>query len=58
MPFVATLCGVPGWWLGKSPWLQSVWLESEVAIGDLVQSALSDAGPNLNTGLLPQPALA
>ena len=39
-----------GQWLGKSPWLQSVWFVDEragdVAIGDLVQAELVEAGPN------------
>ncbi|WP_324826939.1 tRNA (N6-isopentenyl adenosine(37)-C2)-methylthiotransferase MiaB [Qipengyuania zhejiangensis] len=36
----------PGQWLGKSPWLQSVWFEGDVAIGDLVEVDLLEAGPN------------
>lgn len=36
----------PGQWLGKSPWLQSVWFEGEAAIGDLVEVTLAAAGPN------------
>jgi len=36
----------PGQWLGKSPWLQSVWFEGEAAIGDLVTVELAEAGPN------------
>ncbi|WP_379920876.1 tRNA (N6-isopentenyl adenosine(37)-C2)-methylthiotransferase MiaB [Erythrobacter sp. R86502] len=40
----------PGQWLGKSPWLQSVWLDQEHghnhALGDLVEVRLADAGPN------------
>ncbi|MGZ3249314.1 MAG: tRNA (N6-isopentenyl adenosine(37)-C2)-methylthiotransferase MiaB [Croceibacterium sp.] len=36
----------PGQWLGKSPWLQSVFFEGEVAIGDLVEVELTAAGPN------------
>jgi tRNA-2-methylthio-N6-dimethylallyladenosine synthase len=36
----------PGQWLGKSPWLQSVWFEGPCAIGDLVQVELGEAGPN------------
>ena len=34
----------PGQWLGKSPWLQSVWFEGDAAIGDLVQVELVEAG--------------
>ncbi len=37
---------LPGQWLGKSPWLQSVHFEGEVAIGDLVTVELLEAGPN------------
>ena len=36
----------PGQWLGKSPWLQSVFFEGEAAIGDLVEVDLVEAGPN------------
>ncbi|MEO0057606.1 MAG: hypothetical protein RIT17_1063 [Pseudomonadota bacterium] len=35
----------PGQWLGKSPWLQSVWFEAPAAIGDLVTVELAAAGP-------------
>jgi len=41
----------PGQWLGKSPWLQSVWFEGEAAIGDLVAVELAEAGPNSLKGL-------
>ncbi|MCX9146365.1 tRNA (N6-isopentenyl adenosine(37)-C2)-methylthiotransferase MiaB [Erythrobacter sp. WG] len=41
----------PGQWLGKSPWLQSVWIEGEAAIGDLVAVELAEAGPNSLKGL-------
>ncbi|MBX9897174.1 MAG: tRNA (N6-isopentenyl adenosine(37)-C2)-methylthiotransferase MiaB [Qipengyuania sp.] len=37
---------LPGQWLGKSPWLQSVWFEADCAIGDLVTVELGEAGPN------------
>jgi tRNA-2-methylthio-N6-dimethylallyladenosine synthase len=37
---------LPGQWLGKSPWLQSVWFEGDHAIGDLVEVELIEAGPN------------
>jgi len=37
---------LPGQWLGKSPWLQSVWFDADAAIGDLVQVDLAQAGPN------------
>jgi tRNA-2-methylthio-N6-dimethylallyladenosine synthase len=51
---------LPGQWLGKSPWLQSVFFEgADIAIGDLVQVRLEDAGPNSLRGApLRQPALA
>ena len=48
----------PGQWLGKSPWLQSVWFEGEAVIGDLVQVELVEAGPNSLAGKLREPALA
>ncbi|MBL8655937.1 MAG: tRNA (N6-isopentenyl adenosine(37)-C2)-methylthiotransferase MiaB [Altererythrobacter sp.] len=49
---------LPGQWLGKSPWLQSVWFDADCAIGDLVQVELGDAGPNSLEGrvLLREPA--
>lgn len=37
---------LPGQWLGKSPWLQSVHFEGDAAIGDLVAVELVHAGPN------------
>ena len=43
---------LPGQWLGKSPWLQSVWFEGDVAIGDLVTAELVEAGPNSLAGML------
>ena len=49
---------LPGQWLGKSPWLQSVWFDADCAIGDLVQVELGEAGPNSLEGrvLLREPA--
>lgn len=47
-----------GQWLGKSPWLQSVWLEGDIQIGDLVRVTLAEAGPNSIRGELLQPAVA
>ncbi|QPC97901.1 tRNA (N6-isopentenyl adenosine(37)-C2)-methylthiotransferase MiaB [Qipengyuania soli] len=44
----------PGQWLGKSPWLQSVWFEGDFAIGDLVEVELVEAGPNSLAGALRQ----
>ena len=47
---------LPGQWLGKSPWLQSVWFAREdggdCAIGDLVDMTLGEAGPNSMAGQL------
>jgi tRNA-2-methylthio-N6-dimethylallyladenosine synthase len=45
---------LPGQWLGKSPWLQSVHFTDDVVIGDLVRVELVDAGPNSLSG---RPAL-
>ncbi|EAQ30666.1 2-methylthioadenine synthetase [Erythrobacter sp. NAP1] len=42
----------PGQWLGKSPWLTSVWFEGDAQIGDLVEVRLVEAGPNSIEGLL------
>ena len=36
----------PGQLVGKSPWLQSVHLETSAAIGDIVEVELVSAGPN------------
>ena len=36
---------LPGQWLGKSPWLQSVHFTGDFAIGDLVQVELLEATP-------------
>ena len=41
-----------GQWLGKSPWLQSVWFEGQAALGDLVDVELVEAGPNSLAGRL------
>jgi len=40
----------PGQLIGKSPWLQSVHLETEARIGDLVEVELLAAGPNSLAG--------
>ena len=48
----------PGQWLGKSPWLQSVWFEGGAKIGDIVNVELAEAGPNSMRGVLRQVALA
>jgi tRNA-2-methylthio-N6-dimethylallyladenosine synthase len=49
---------LPGQWLGKSPWLQSVFFEGKAAIGDLVEVALTAAGPNSLAAELSVPAAA
>nr|WP_137677964.1 tRNA (N6-isopentenyl adenosine(37)-C2)-methylthiotransferase MiaB [Parerythrobacter lutipelagi] len=41
-----------GQWLGKSPWLQSVWFTGTAAIGDLVDVELIEAGANSLEGRL------
>ena len=45
-----------GQWLGKSPWLTSVWFAEEnggeAAIGDLVTLELAEAGPNSLRGVV------
>jgi tRNA-2-methylthio-N6-dimethylallyladenosine synthase len=37
---------LPGQWLGKTEWLQSVWFSADSHIGDLRQVELIEAGPN------------
>ena len=49
---------LPGQWLGKSPWLQSVWFTGALAIGDLVEVELGEAGPNSLAGRVLEAALA
>lgn len=46
---------LPGQWLGKSPWLQSVFFEGEAQIGDLVRVELVEAGPNSLAGSVLEP---
>ncbi|MFA5989043.1 MAG: tRNA (N6-isopentenyl adenosine(37)-C2)-methylthiotransferase MiaB [Sphingomonas sp.] len=41
---------LPGQLIGKSPWLQSVVIEGDHAIGDLVRVEITDAAPNSLTG--------
>jgi tRNA-2-methylthio-N6-dimethylallyladenosine synthase len=43
---------LPGQWLGKSPWLQSVHFIGDAQIGDLVEVDLVEAGPNSLAGRL------
>jgi tRNA-2-methylthio-N6-dimethylallyladenosine synthase len=40
----------PGQLVGKTPWLQSVHLETDAAIGDLIEVDLLSAGPNSLAG--------
>jgi len=47
-----------GQWLGKSPWLTSVWFEGDAEIGDLVEVELAEAGPNSIQGVVKQPVSA
>jgi tRNA-2-methylthio-N6-dimethylallyladenosine synthase len=49
---------LPGQWLGKSPWLQSVHFTGEAAIGDLVEVELIEAGANSLRARLLHPAHA
>jgi tRNA-2-methylthio-N6-dimethylallyladenosine synthase len=48
----------PGQWLGKSPWLQSVYFEGEAQLGEIVELELAGAGPNSLAGRLLLPATA
>ncbi len=52
---------LPGQWLGKSPWLQSVWFADEewgeAELGDMVEVDVIDAGANSVQGVLRQAAL-
>jgi tRNA-2-methylthio-N6-dimethylallyladenosine synthase len=42
-----------GQWLGKSPWLQSVWFEGEdLSIGDMVEARMVEARPSSMKGEL------
>jgi len=47
-----------GQWLGKSPWLQSVWFQGAAQIGEIVTVELAEAGPNSMRGVLGETALA
>ena len=47
---------LPGQLIGKSPWLQSVHLVSDAAIGDLVAVTLAEAGANSMLGVLAAPS--
>jgi tRNA-2-methylthio-N6-dimethylallyladenosine synthase len=48
---------LPGQMLGKSPWLQSVHLTGDFAIGEMVRVELTYAGPN-SLGAEPQLSFA
>lgn len=48
----------PGQWLGKSPWLQSVFFEEDLAIGDMVRAELVHAGPSSLAGRMLEPVEA
>ncbi len=41
-----------GQWIGKSPWLQSVWVEAPAEIGDMMEVELAEAGPNSLKGVV------
>jgi tRNA-2-methylthio-N6-dimethylallyladenosine synthase len=43
--------------IGKSPWLQSVHLETSARIGDLIEVELVSAGPNSLGGRALAPGL-
>jgi len=46
----------PGQWIGKSPWLQSVFFEGDAKIGDMVRVTMAQGGPNSMAGTLLEPA--
>jgi tRNA-2-methylthio-N6-dimethylallyladenosine synthase len=48
----------PGQRIGKSPWLQSVHLDTDAPIGTLLEVELIAAGPNSMSGRLVAPSLA
>jgi len=47
-----------GQWLGKSPWLQSVWFEGDAVLGDLVEVELAEAGPRSLRGIKRPPVFS
>jgi tRNA-2-methylthio-N6-dimethylallyladenosine synthase len=49
---------LPGQMIGKSPWLQSVFVETDAAIGDMVDVTVTRALPNSLAGTLRQKAAA
>ncbi|TVV74243.1 tRNA (N6-isopentenyl adenosine(37)-C2)-methylthiotransferase MiaB [Sphingomonas solaris] len=48
----------PGQRLGKSPWLQSVLVDSDVALGTILDVAIVSGGPNSLQGVVAQAAAA
>jgi tRNA-2-methylthio-N6-dimethylallyladenosine synthase len=48
----------PGQRIGKSPWLQSVHLETDAEIGTMIDVDIVSAGPNSLAGALPERAAA
>jgi tRNA-2-methylthio-N6-dimethylallyladenosine synthase len=46
----------PGQKVGKSPWLQSVHIETEAQIGDSIEVEIVSAGPNSLMGVIPAKA--
>ncbi|WP_265571297.1 tRNA (N6-isopentenyl adenosine(37)-C2)-methylthiotransferase MiaB [Sphingomicrobium nitratireducens] len=48
----------PGQMIGKSPWLQSVFCETDASIGDLVEVEITEALPNSLGGRRVRPAAA
>ena len=49
---------LPGQMLGKSPWLQSVYFEGDVAVGDMVTVELTEGGYNAISARLLAPVPA
>ncbi len=49
---------LPGQMIGKSPWLQSVFVETSAAIGELVDVSITHALPNSMGGVLRRSAVA
>jgi len=42
---------LPGQMLGKSPWLQSVYLQTDAQIGDMVEVEITEGFANSLTGV-------
>ena len=49
---------LPGQMIGKSPWLQSVFVETDAVIGDMVDVTITQALPNSLGGIVRQQAAA